>query len=632
MLGLGDARHTQVHLGEVVDADGLGDGFHDGLGLVLLVFGMADLRLGLLGGRHALGVIGDQGVDLLGVHAGHQVLVGVDTLRQFGGVAPQEVTVEAEQLAGHAPGGGGQHRGEQHRQQLEAVQGARADVLQFRALAFVLGQHPGLCAIEFLVDAVGYRHDVAHGLTEFTGLIGLLHLRRSGAGLGGEGPGVTRIGERAVEVLGDETGGAAGDVHVLADQIGVHARHEVFQVQVDVVDAGAQLGGEVVAQPFRIQVFQKARRGDEGAARLGHLGAVHREEAVGEHRRGRAIAGAFQFRGPEQGVEIKDVLADEVVQLSLFRRRLLLIPEGVEVEALFVAEVAEAAHVADGRVQPHVVVLAGCARDLEAEIGGVAGDVPVGEAGVQPLGQLVGGLGLHLGRLDPAAQEVGAGAQLEEMVIGLLAHRRGARNGRVGIDQVRGLIGGAAHLAGIPVLVLGMALGALALDETIRQEHRLHRVVILLDGAHLDEAGGLELQVDIVGVVLRFRRIGGVIVVEAHQEAVEIRLMLIPRAGDELLGRDPLLLRAQHDGCAVGVIGAHVPAFVAAHLLEAHPDVGLDVLHQMAQMNGAVGVGQGAGDENAAFCHGAYLLREGCLEPSPLSYHIGWTWKKSQPR
>jgi hypothetical protein len=37
---------------------------------------------------------------------------------------------------------------------------------------------------------------------------------------------------------------------------------------------------------------------------------------------------------------------------------------------------------------------------------------------------------------------------------------------------------------------------------------------------------------------------------------------------------------------------------MAAHLLEAHPDVGLDVLDQMAEMDGAVGVRQGAGDEN----------------------------------
>jgi hypothetical protein len=42
---------------------------------------------------------------------------------------------------------------------------------------------------------------------------------------------------------------------------------------------------------------------------------------------------------------------------------------------------------------------------------------------------------------------------------------------------------------------------------------------------------------------------------------------------------------------------------VAAHLLKAHPDVGLDVFDQMAEVDGAVGVGQGAGDEDVATGH-----------------------------
>jgi hypothetical protein len=66
------------------------------------------------------------------------------------------------------------------------------------------------------------------------------------------------------------------------------------------------------------------------------------------------------------------------------------------------------------------------------------------------------------------------------------------------------------------------------------------------------------------------------------------------------LWRDAFLLGAQHDRCAVGVVGADVPAFVAAHLLEAHPDVGLDVLDQVAEVDRAVGIGQGAGNEDLA--------------------------------
>jgi hypothetical protein len=39
---------------------------------------------------------------------------------------------------------------------------------------------------------------------------------------------------------------------------------------------------------------------------------------------------------------------------------------------------------------------------------------------------------------------------------------------------------------------------------------------------------------------------------------------------------------------------------VALHSLEPDPDVGLDVLHHVANMESGVGVGQGSGDEQLA--------------------------------
>jgi len=50
----------------------------------------------------------------------------------------------------------------------------------------------------------------------------------------------------------------------------------------------------------------------------------------------------------------------------------------------------------------------------------------------------------------------------------------------------------------------------------------------------------------------------------------------------------------------VGVAGAHIEAALAAQPLEPYPDIGLDILHQVAQMDGAVGVGKGTGDEDPA--------------------------------
>ena len=76
--------------------------------------------------------------------------------------------------------------------------------------------------------------------------------------------------------------------------------------------------------------------------------------------------------------------------------------------------------------------------------------------------------------------------------------------------------------------------------------------------------------------------------------------MLVENPRDQLLGADALLLGPQHDRGAMGVVGADVVHLVAAQSLEAHPDVGLDVLDQMAEVDGAVGVRQGGRDEDAA--------------------------------
>ena len=86
-------------------------------------------------------------------------------------------------------------------------------------------------------------------------------------------------------------------------------------------------------------------------------------------------------------------------------------------------------------------------------------------------------------------------------------------------------------------------------------------------------------------------------------EAGKVAQMLAMGFVDELLGRDALFLRAQHDGCAVGVIGADIMTLrVRLHFVKAHPNVGLDVFHQVAEMDAAVGIGERGGDQYLA-CH-----------------------------
>ena len=198
-------------------------------------------------------------------------------------------------------------------------------------------------------------------------------------------------GELTAKALGDETGGAAGDIDVLADQIGVDARDEVLKVQVDVLDLAVQLGGVVVAQPLGVQTLVEiALRRDEGAAALAHLLSADSQIAVGEDAGRRAQASIFQRGWPEQRVKIQDVLADEMINLGVG----IGLPVFIEVEAVLRAVILERGEVADRRVEPDIEELARRVGDLEAEVGRIARNVPVAQIAFEPFLHLVSGFRL----------------------------------------------------------------------------------------------------------------------------------------------------------------------------------------------------------------------------------------------
>ncbi len=404
--------------------------------------------------------------------------------------------------------------------------------------------------------------------------------------------------ERPAEALADEAGGAARDVHVLADQVGVHPREEVVGIEVQVLHSRVQLGGEVVAHPFGVQPqLDVALRAHRDAARLGHLLARQLQEAVHVDVVGHLALGELERRRPEERVEVDDVLADEMDLLHLGVGEVL-----VEIQALLAQVVLERGEVADGGVEPHVEVLAGGAGDLDAEVGRVARDVPVVQPAVQPLAHLVGDLGLEPAVLGPAAQEFHAArvGEPEEEMIRLLQHRLGAGQRRVGVLQVRGRVDRAAVLTGVPVLVLGAALGALTLDVAVGQEHLLQRVEELLDGLRVDEAGLLQGEEDLRGQLGVLRRVGAVEVVPADAEALVVALVGLGDPADQLLRGDALGLGPEHDRRAVGIVGADEIHLVALQALEADPDVRLHILHDVADVERPVGVWERRGDEKLA--------------------------------
>ena len=94
----------------------------------------------------------------------------------------------------------------------------------------------------------------------------------------------------------------------------------------------------------------------------------------------------MEHGGPEEGVEVLDVLADEVEDFELW-----VVPVILRVPAASdsPSAVPEAGEIADGGVEPVVEIFAVFAGDGEAEEGRVAGDVPIAERFLEPVLELV---------------------------------------------------------------------------------------------------------------------------------------------------------------------------------------------------------------------------------------------------
>ncbi len=172
-----------------------------------------------------------------------------------------------------------------------------------------------------------------------------------------------------------------------------------------------------------------------------------------------------------------------------------------------------------------------------------------------------------------------------------------ARERRVRVDELGRRVDRAAHLASVPVLVFRMAVRTFALDVAVGKEHPFDRVIELLDGLTIDEIGFLQPPIDVLRQRHILRRVGRVPVIEADMKAAQVLRPSRRDARHQLLGADPFALRLEHDRRAVRIIGAYEMHLVPQHALKAHPDIALDVLHNVPDVKRAIGVGESGGDE-----------------------------------
>jgi hypothetical protein len=66
---------------------------------------------------------------------------------------------------------------------------------------------------------------------------------------------------------------------------------------------------------------------------------------------------------------------------------------------------------------------------------------------------------------------------------------------------------------------------------------------------------------------------------------------------------DAFLLGAEHDGRTVSIVSTHVVAFITAQALKTCPNISLDVFNHMTDMDRAIGIGEGASNEDFSWLH-----------------------------
>jgi hypothetical protein len=299
---------------------------------------------------------------------------------------------------------------------------------------------------------------------------------------------------------------------------------------------------------------------------------------------------------------------------------------GLRIHQEFIKILADAVEVglqrgeiANRSVQPDVEVLARRVRNRNAEVRRVAGNIPVLKLSTltEPLLILREHLRLHAGlavsaiAARPLAQELHSLriGELKEIVRGTAKLRLRAGENRIRIDELSRAIDRAADFTAVAILILSAAVRALALDKAVREEHPLLSVVVLGDLLAVDQSRGLQTAINVLGKLDILRGVSRVPPVELHMEAVQVLLAAGTDFRHKLLRRDTLLLSRDHHRSAVRIVSTHKINLVAGHPLMTHPDISQNVLSDMADMEGAVGIRQCRRYKNIALRHKSLSYR-----------------------
>ncbi len=145
--------------------------------------------------------------------------------------------------------------------------------------------------------------------------------------------------------------------------------------------------------------------------------------------------------------------------------------------------------------------------------------------------------------------------------------------------------------------------GTFTLDKTIRQKQVFDRIIQLFDCTHSNQPRFFQFPVNILGIVTCLVGVRTVVLIESNMKTGKIAQMFRVNTGNQRFRRNPFLFRTQHDGCAMGIIRTNIMDGMPLHFLETHPDIGLDILDQMSEMDAAIGIRQCGSYQDIACSH-----------------------------
>ena len=192
---------------------------------------------------------------------------------------------------------------------------------------------------------------------------------------------------------------------------------------------------------------------------------------------------------------------------------------------------------------------------------------------------------------------------LDKEVILFALNGRLATDGANRVNQIDGTVRVPALIAVVTVLIHSTAFRATSFDKAIWQCFASFAVKQFDNGSLVNQSGPLQRRPKVIAECPILRTVRAAIVVKLDIEVSEVTLMRVVHLTDKLFFTAAQLAGTLHDGGAVRVVRTDIDAPLTSQFLETHPDICLDVFHEMSDVNGTVSVRQRRGDQDPALVH-----------------------------